>query len=222
MTGLTALAWWLRPVGVLLLWPAAACGLAAAGYFGMGPGIYRKRGGRVGAWAWLAAWPVLVGQWASWGYYARKSRAWDVLSERVWIGRQLLPGEAREAVAAGVTAVVDLTGEFTAPAAFRGARHLSLPVLDLTAPTMGQLREAVAFIERESAGGIVYVHCKAGYSRTAAVAGAWLLETGRAGTAAEAAALLRRARPGMVIRPEAMAALEEFAGARGAVAATVS
>ena len=62
---------------------------------------------------------------------------------------------------------------------------------------------------------------------TGADPGQWyaglLLELGRAlGLRSEAAALLRRARPGMVIRPEAMAALEEFAGARGAVAATVS
>src|SRR5207253_8249300 len=50
--------------------------------------------------------------------------------------------------------------------------------------------------------GIVYVHCKAGYSRTAAVAGAWLLRTGRAGSAAEAVGMIRNARAGVVIRRE--------------------
>jgi protein phosphatase len=54
----------------------------------------------------------------------------------------------------------------------------------------------------------VYIHCKAGYSRTAAVAGAWLLSTGRARTAEEVVLMLKEVRPGMVVRPEVRAALQ--------------
>jgi protein phosphatase len=76
---------------------------------------------------------------------------------------------------------------------------------------LGQLREAVAFITAEAACGTVYVHCKAGYSRSSAVAGAYLLASGQAATADEAVAQLRRVRPAIIVRPEAMDALRAFA-----------
>jgi protein-tyrosine phosphatase len=110
-----------------------------------------------------------------------------------------------------VTAVLDLTAEFTEAKAFRSARYRNLPLLDLTAPTQDQLQEAVAFLAAEAAAGTVYLHCKIGYSRSAAVAGAYLLATGIADTAEEAVAHLRRARPSIVVRPEAREALRVFA-----------
>ena len=68
----------------------------------------------------------------------------------------------------------------------------------------------MSFIERESATGRVYVHCKIGYSRTAAVAAAWLLRSGLASSLADAIGFVRRVRPRVVIRPEVFAALREF------------
>jgi protein-tyrosine phosphatase len=84
-------------------------------------------------------------------------------------------------------------------------------VLDLTAPTPAQLDEAVAFIAANIERGIVYVHCKAGYSRAAAVVGAYLLEVGGANDPQEATTLLRTARPAIVIRPEVLRALCNYA-----------
>jgi protein phosphatase len=80
----------------------------------------------------------------------------------------------------------------------------------LTAPSQGQLSEAVAFIERESQSGVVYVHCKAGYSRSAGVIAAWLLATHRATTPEDAFEQLRKMRPKIVIRPETRLAVREF------------
>ena len=37
----------LWPWGAFLLWPAAALGVVASGYFGQGPGIFHKSGGRL-------------------------------------------------------------------------------------------------------------------------------------------------------------------------------
>jgi protein phosphatase len=88
---------------------------------------------------------------------------------------------------------------------------MQLPILDLTAPTPTQAADAIAFIQHHAADGIVYVHCKLGFSRTAAIAGAYLLATGAAVTPDEAAAMLARARPGIIIRPEARHAIEHFA-----------
>ena len=110
---------------------------------------------------------------------------------------------------AGVTDVLDMTAEFDAPIAFRelpGYRNLA--VADLTAPTRDQLQKAAAFIEKARKEGIVFVHCKAGYSRTAAAVGAWLLQSG--GTTEAALGQMRDARPGMIIRPEVIHALRDL------------
>lgn len=196
--------------GLILLWPAFSLAAVAAGYFGAGPAVYGKEDGRISASARLLLAPCLLGQRLSLCYYRRQARPWDEVAPGLLVGRQLNGREAAAAVRAGVRAVLDLTAEFSAPRPFREVAWCNLPVLDLTAPGPAQLAEAVAFISGHMAKGTVYVHCKIGYSRSAAVAGAWLLASGRARTAAEAMGQLRAARPSMVIRPEAVAALEGF------------
>lgn len=199
------------PWGAFLLWPGAALAIVAAGYFGIGPGIYRKRDGRLPLSTRFVLGPVLLGQHLSLMYYRRQCRPWDEILPGVLMGRTLTRAEATAAIRHGVTAELDLTAEFTRAAPFRTLSYCSLPILDLTAPTPDQLRKAARFIARESTRGTVYVHCKVGYSRTAAVVGAYLLSTGRASTAHEAVARLRKARPSIIVRSEAMAALRAFA-----------
>ena len=114
-----------------------------------------------------------------------------------------------------MTAVLDLTAEFSEAKPFRALIYRNIPILDLTAPSIDQLREMAAFIDDESRKGVVYVHCKIGYSRTAAAAAAYLLQTGKAGSVTEAIALLRQVRPAIVVRPEVVSALSEFARSRG-------
>lgn len=200
-----------RPIGLLLLWPAISFGLTATAYLWLGPGIFRKRNGRLPVTTRLLLWPVLLGQHLSHKYYARQCNAWDRLTDRLWIGRMLSAGEAQSAIDQGVDAVLDLTGEFSQNTPFRTqVRYCSLPIMDLTAPTADQFAQALEFIHHATQHGIVYVHCKSGYSRTAAVAGAYLLSTGRAVTVDEAVALLRASRPRIVVRPEVRQALRQF------------
>lgn len=199
------------PWGAFLIWPTLSLGIAAAAYFGAGPGIFRKRDGRL---PWTTCWalgPVLLGQEISRLYYRRRCRAWNELTPRIWIGGVLSRGEAAAAVREGVTAVLDLTAEFSEAAPFRVVTYRNVPVLDLTAPTFAQLEEMAAFIEKESETGIVYVHCKIGYSRTAAAAMAYLLCTRTVRTVSKAIDLLQRARPMIVIRPEIVAVLDVYA-----------
>jgi membrane-associated phospholipid phosphatase len=200
--------WW--PLAALLFWPAFSLGMVACGCFGLGASIYRKRNGRLSWLTRVLLGPVRFGQWLSLLHYRKQSAPWDALTANVWLGSLPDDAGARQAVESGVTAVLDLTCEFSASGHFLNVRYLNVPVLDLTAPVPVQLAEAVAFIERESATGIVFIHCKAGYSRTAAAAGAWLLASGKARDAAEAIAMMKQARPGLVVRPEVKEALEEF------------
>ena len=198
------------PWGALLIWLTISLAIAAAAYLGAGPGIFHKRAGRLPWTTWWALGPVLLGHEISRLYYRRQCRAWDELTPRVWIGSVLNDGEAVALRERGVTAVLDLTAEFSERAPLRTLTYKNIPVLDLTAPNLDQLAEIASFIERESEHGIVYVHCKAGYSRTAAAAGAYLLRSHVANSTSEAFDLIRRARPSVVIRPEVVAALQQF------------
>jgi protein-tyrosine phosphatase len=208
MLALASLLW---PWGVFLLWPAGSLAIVAAAYFGLGPGIFRKAGGRFAPSARFVLAPVLIGQHLSLAYYRRQCRAWDEVAPGVWIGRVLTREESAAAVAQGVTGVLDLTAEFSETAPFRTTRYRNLPILDLTAPRPKQLDQAAQFIAEEVASGVVYVHCKIGSSRSAAVAAAYLLESRQARTVEEAIARLRLVRPTIIIRPETALALRAFA-----------
>jgi membrane-associated phospholipid phosphatase len=208
---LSLLCWLIWPWGAILIWPIVAVAIVTLGYFHSGPGIFRKTYGRLPFSAKLILAPVLAGQYVSWMYYKRQCRAWDEIVPGVWIGRRLSDAEARDAVRGGVTAVLDLSDAFSEARPFIELVYHHLPVLDLTAPTPSQLAEAARFIDRHASTGTVYVHCKIGYSRSAAVVAAWLLSTKMATSVDEAVALLRSKRPTVVIRPEIRVALDAFA-----------
>jgi predicted protein tyrosine phosphatase/membrane-associated phospholipid phosphatase len=201
---------WLWPWGALLLWLAASLGIVATAYFGRGPVIFCKAEGKVHWSARLILAPCLLGQWLSLLYYQRQGRLWDKVTPKVWIGRVLTEREAAAARRLCVTAVLDLTAEFSEAKSFRMLKYCNIPILDLTAPSTDQLREMATFIDNESRNGVVYVHCKIGYSRTAAAAAAYLLQTDQARSVADAVARLREIRPAIVVRPEVLSALTEF------------
>lgn len=207
---LVCLGAWFRPWGLLLLWPALSLAIVAGAYFGLYAAITRKQDGRLPPSARLVLMPWLIGQQLSLLHYRRQCRPWDEIVPNVRIGRRLDDREAAVAVAQGVTAVLDLTGELSEARPFLTREYLNLPVLDLTAPTANQLRAAADFIGAQRQNGIVYIHCKIGYSRSAAVVGAWLLDAGIVNTAEEAVARMQAVRPSLVVRSEAWRALREF------------
>jgi predicted protein tyrosine phosphatase len=206
--------WASWPLGCILLWPSCALALVSAGYLWLGSSVYRKLGGRLPVSTRVLLGPVPFGQWLSLVYYRRQCRPWDEVVPGLLIGRQLNGREAADAVQQGVTAVLDLTSEFSEALAFREIAYYSLPILDLTAPTTHQLQAAVTFLHDQTALGKVYVHCKAGYSRSAAAVGAYLLEYGHAADVEGALKMLRKVRPSIVVRPEVRQALIDYQAAR--------
>lgn len=198
------------PLGGVLVWPGVTLACAAAGYFWLGPRIYVKREGRLSAVSRVFMAPVIAGQHLSLLHYARQCDPWNEVTPRVWIGRKLTDDEARAAVDKGVTAVLDLTIEFSEATPFLELDYLNLPILDLTAPSRDQLAQAARFIRQGADSGIVYIHCKVGYSRSAAAVGAYLLREGFARDMHEVVEILERARAGIVVRPEIREALRRF------------
>jgi 1-acyl-sn-glycerol-3-phosphate acyltransferase/predicted protein tyrosine phosphatase/membrane-associated phospholipid phosphatase len=203
----TAVAFTVWPWSAVFLWPAVSLIVVAAGYLGAGAEICRKRDGRVALSARMLLWPYFLSQWMSLVYYRRKGWAPSEIAPGVVVGGRPTEHEAVDLIARGVTAVLDLTAEFSRPSAFDAVMYQNIPILDLTAPTCRQMRTAARFIDDQSANGIVYVHCKIGCSRSAAALGAWLLAAGRARSAEDAVEILRRA------RPEAREALRRFEAA---------
>src|SRR5438876_1960285 len=198
------------PWGVLLLWPTIALGIVAIAYFGTGPIVFHKTKGMLPWSTRFVLTSCLLGQYFSLLYYRSQCRPWDEVTPRIWIGGKLGSRSANKALCSGVTAVLDLGAEFSEAKPFRKINYQNIPVLDLTAPTQAQLAEMGEFIGNHSRNGIVYVHCKIGYSRSAAAVAAYLIMSEKAKTTEEAFAMIRRVRPSVVIRPEVISALSEF------------
>jgi membrane-associated phospholipid phosphatase len=198
------------PWGALLLWPAIALGIVAVAYFGAGPVVFRKAKGKLPWSTRFVLAPCLLGQYLSLLYYRGQCRAWDEVTSQIWIGGKLGSRSANKALWSGVGAVLDLSVEFSEAKPFRKVNYRNIPVLDLTAPTQAQLGEMSEFIGNHCRNGIVYIHCKIGYSRSAAAVAAYLIMSGKVKTAEEAFALIRRVRPSVVIRPELISALSGF------------
>jgi membrane-associated phospholipid phosphatase len=191
-----------------LAWPALSCALVAWIYAACGPEGFQKgrsdNAERSMAAFWLLA-PALAGAWLNSRLWTRNDPAPRECAPGVWIGRW--PGRSGRA---GFERFVDLAAEMGRVAPDRGRVVASLPWLDLVAPTPDQLSEAALAIEESRLAGKTLVSCALGYSRSAAALCAWLLSSGRAGSVEEAEAMVRLARPRVVLGPAHRAALAEI------------
>jgi hypothetical protein len=198
------------PWGALVIWPAIALGIVAVAYFGLGPTIFGKTEGKLPWSTRFVLAPCLVGQYLSLLWYRSQCRSWDKVTPQIWIGGKLGVKCANKALSSGVGSVLDLSAEFSEVKPFRQTNYRNIPVLDLTAPTQVQLVEMSQFIGEHVQNRAVYVHCKIGYSRSAAAIAAYLLMAGKVKSAKEAFSMIRRVRPSVVIRSEVVSALAEF------------
>lgn len=155
---------------------------------------------RVGYWPSLLAGRLMyrLGLW----------RQWDAIDEHVILGAIPVRGDLERLHALGVTAVINLCEEFPGEPqklAALGMTQLYLPTLDYHCPSLDDINTALDFIrthtsskgKRPSAAnpsGSIYIHCKAGRGRSAAVALCYLMVS-RGLTAADAAKLLKQLRP---------------------------
>ncbi len=105
---------------------------------------------------------------------------WDEVAPRLILGALPLAGQVPQLKSLGVRAVVNLCEEWAGPeAAYQaeGITQLRLPTVDYTCPSYADLERGVQFIKGVlTQGHRVYVHCKAGRGRGAALALCWLIE----------------------------------------------
>ena len=95
----------------------------------------------------------------------------------------LFHSQLRELDELGVNAIVNLCDEYKGPASEYRKRDISLlwlKTVDHLEPTVEAMRTACSFIEHHrKRGSGVYIHCKSGRGRSAAIAMAWLLQVKR-------------------------------------------
>lgn len=198
----------LRGAALWLLWPVASLLLVALAYAGLGTAVFQKRAdGRLTMAArWLLA-PYLGAAWINSRLWTRRAPQPVPVLDGVWLGR--IPNGALPPPLGGV---VDACAELSCRA--QGAAYASVPMLDLVVPAPEQLREAAEAIERLHAHGPLLVCCALGYSRSAASVATWLLRSGRAADADAAVAIVRAARPGIVLGTAHLRAITDAAGVR--------
>ncbi|MFP6847807.1 MAG: phosphatase PAP2/dual specificity phosphatase family protein [Pseudomonas sp.] len=187
-----------------LLWPAFSLLLVALNYLLFGAAGFQKNPeGRLSSAAtWLLA-PYLAAAWLNSRLWTGAQPTPNEVSTGVWLGRIPAPGEAEQ-----FHALFDLCAELpliASPKAYR-----SLPLLDLCVPNPADCLQAAQCIEDLRQHGTVLVYCALGYSRSATAVAAWLLHSGRCKDVAEALALLRRARPQVVLSEAHQQALQSM------------
>lgn len=194
-------------MGLWLAWPAASLMLVALNYAGFGArGFQMDRRGRM---RWAARWlfaPYRLGAALNAWAWTRRLPASVEIALGLRFGR--IPTWV-EWEAAGRPRLISLCAELQLPAV-AGAR--CVPLLDLATPAPLKLRRAASVIQGQMrSGGVVWVCCALGFSRSAATTIAWLRLHGGAGSLTQAEALVRQARPQIVLGGawlEALAAVE--------------
>lgn len=191
-----------------LLWPALSLGLVAASYLLLGPAAFQKGpDGRLSAAATALLAPFLAAAWLN-------SRAWTRgLPPAMEIAPGLLLGRLPCAVdldRLGVAAIVDVSAELPCPTG--GRPYFNVPLLDLAPPSPAQLDAALAALRaaRERSTGPVLVCCALGFSRSALAVAAWLLAENHAATPQAGEAMIRRAKPTVVLGRAQRTALEAW------------
>jgi len=202
---LAAVAFTLHGAWLWLLWPGMALLMVALNYALFGAEGFQKRadGSQSCAVRWLLA-PYLAAAWINSRLWTRRHPQADEVCDGVYLGR--LPGQGE---ATAFAAVVDLCAELPITPA-PGQHYRSLPSLDLVVPQTELCAEAAATIENLRNHGPVLVCCALGYSRSACAVAAWLVQSGRCKDIDAAEALIRHARPGVVLYPAHRRMLEQL------------
>ncbi len=203
-----------HPWGIILVWPAAGFCLLTRAYLETGPAVFCKRSGQLPPGTRLLFAPYMIGNWVAYCLCRKRLPSRVLVAKGVYVGRLLDNTEAEEFFEQGLTAVLDLTAEYSECERFRDLEskhklnYRNVQILDLTLPTDLQITEAVDFVRRHAKNGKVFIHCALGCCRAPSIAAGYLLASGQADSAEEAIALVHQARPQTSV-PKGLAELIE-------------
>ena len=191
----------------LLLWPGIALLLVGIAYARFGVTVFQKHQGRSSWPARMLLAPHRLGAWLSSRWFTRNQPPGVEIVPGLWIGRA--PGRLdwRDRK---ISAILDLTAEFHGPA-LDGVHYRNVPMLDLVVPTPQQLQDAVTALDVLYGHAPVLVHCALGYSRSALVVAAWLLQRKLAATPQQAVDMVRTVRPQITLSAAHLSLLETLA-----------
>ncbi|RJT45083.1 phosphatase PAP2/dual specificity phosphatase family protein [Rahnella woolbedingensis] len=194
----------MTPYACVLFWPSAALFLVAAAYAGAGTAIFQKdAAGHLSIPARILLLPYLVTAGISKRGFVRNIPAVSDMRNGIFVG--CFPLSAVEQ-----NAVLDLTAEFQRQPGTT-AYWSSCPLMDLVAPDLAQIKEAVNQLTRvKHSHDTVLVCCALGLSRSATIVAAWLIAEGRCQSAQQATAYVRSQRRQVVFSDEHLRALEHF------------
>jgi len=191
-----------------LSWLAVALAMVALNYLLFGAGGFQKQAdGRLSPAATVLLAPYLLGAWINSRLWTFRQPAPSQVVEGIDLGRLPAMGDL-----GGYAALVDLCAEL--PLQHTPQNYCSLPSLDLVAPDALTCQRAAEAIENLRHKGPVLVCCALGYSRSATAVAAWLLYSGRCQSVDAAVALIRQARPQVVVGPQHLAALQSMVDAQ--------
>ena len=182
------------------IWPATALGIVSLAY---ATGLSRLLGKENGTLSPSAEWcllPVLLTTSLIQRKWMKGKLKMHEIRPGVWFGRKPTSAEANALAAGNDLAVLDLTAEGNAPTAFRErALYRNVPMLDLVPPSAESVSQAIEFIRCQQPNRRVFIHCKLGLQRSATVAAHWLVACGKAQDLVEAAEMVRKLEPRVVL-----------------------
>uniref|UniRef100_K3W9C1 Uncharacterized protein n=1 Tax=Globisporangium ultimum (strain ATCC 200006 / CBS 805.95 / DAOM BR144) TaxID=431595 RepID=K3W9C1_GLOUD len=162
--------WWVSPLASWRVWVLSLVLVYAAFQKHLLPDPVARVAGRV---YFYPTWPLT--------YLARRKNYWSLVDSHVFLGAAPMSfmGHVQALHTRGVRAVINLCDEYSGPLLQYKKLHIAqlhLPTIDHTEPSLEDIETAIAFIKEKKESGVrVYVHCKGGNGRSAAIVFCWLL-----------------------------------------------
>ncbi len=184
----------LKGAWLWLLWASCAFTVVAIIYFLGNPLLFRNHNGRMEEAVLVLLAPYLLGAWLNSRCWTWKHSEPDEIVSGLWLSR--LPSRSVIKRLQPVT-LVDCCAEL--PVMSCGQPVYGVPMLDLLAPEVEQIQQGVAVMNTARHNGNTLVFCALGYSRSAVIVIASLIEQGQASSIDEAIDRVRKARPRLVL-----------------------
>jgi protein-tyrosine phosphatase/membrane-associated phospholipid phosphatase len=191
---LSVLAILLKGAWLWLLWGSCALAVVAIIYFLGNPLLFRNHNGRMEEAVLVLLAPYLLGAWLNSRCWTFKHPEPSEIVSGLWLSR--LPSRSVIQHLQAV-ALVDCCAEL--PVMACGQTVYGVPLLDLLAPEVEQIEQGVAVMTVARHSGNTLVFCALGYSRSAVIVIASLIEQGHAASIDDAVEIVRKARPRLVL-----------------------